>query len=164
MISALAAGPLCLSCSGEPDIVLNYGVRSDWHLAWIGQIELAEDDLVAPNLTKEILKDLNCQLLTRTPSVSKAERSKAGVVANREVLTINNTEYRPETAIRNFSLASILYIETRDLERTPRKADLLAFLFSNLGAGGNSKIPLRIKRSSDLSNAPDQGWCWCAVC
>jgi len=125
---------------------LNYGVRSDWHLARIRQIEFAKDNLVAPNLAKKILKDLNRQLLTRTPSVSKTERGKSGVIANRKIPTINNTKYRPETAIRDFGLASILYIETRDLERTPRKADLLAFLFSNLSAGGDTKIPLRIKR------------------
>ena len=125
---------------------MNYGVGSDRHLTWIRQIEFAEDNLVAPNLAKEILEDLNRQLLTRTPSISKTERGKSGVIANREIPTINSTKYRPETAIRDFGLASVLYIETRDLEPTPRKADLLAFLLSNLSAGGDTKIPLRIKR------------------
>jgi len=84
-------------------------------------------------------------LLTRTSSVSKAERGKTGVVANRKALAVNNSEYRPETAVRYFGFAPILDIEICDVEWTPRKADLLAFLLGDLGAGGNSKISLRIK-------------------
>jgi hypothetical protein len=147
MISALAASPLCLSSSVEPDIVLDHCVRPDWHLAWIGQIELAEDDLVVPDLTKEILEDLNCQLLTRTPSVSEAEWSKASIVTNRNALSIDNTENRPKATIRDVYLASIFDLEIRNLKWASREADLLAFVFSNLSAGGNSKIPLRIERS-----------------
>jgi hypothetical protein len=73
-------------------------------------------------------------LLTRTSSVSKAERGKSGVVANWKALAVNNSEYRPETTIGDFGFAPILDIETCNVEWTPRKADLLAFILGNLGA------------------------------
>ena len=48
-----------LGRSAESEIVLNHRGRSDRHSAWIGQIKLAKDNLVAPDLAKEILEDVN---------------------------------------------------------------------------------------------------------
>jgi hypothetical protein len=83
--------------SAKTEIIFNHGVRSDWYLSWIRQIELAEDDLVAPDLAKEVLEDLNCQLLAGTPAVSKSEWGKAGIVANRKALPIDNAENRAKS-------------------------------------------------------------------
>ena len=66
----------------EPDIVLDHCVQSDWYASRICQIKLPKHDLVAPDLSQKILKYENCQLFTCTSSVSKAERSKAGIVTN----------------------------------------------------------------------------------
>lgn len=126
---------------GESKIVFDYSGGSDRHLAWVGQIELAEDDLVAPDLAEEIFEDLNRQLLAWTPSISEAERCEAGIVTNRKALPVDNAENRPKTAIRDVCLASILDLETCDLKWASRKAHLLAFIFGNLGAGRNAKIP-----------------------
>ena len=52
-----------LGRSGEREIVLDHCVRPDRHSAWVCQIKLAKDNLVAPDLTKEILGDVNHQLL-----------------------------------------------------------------------------------------------------
>ena len=104
-------------------------------------MSFAKDNLVAPDLAKEIFEDLNRQLLTWTPSVSEAEWCEAGIVTNRKALPVDNTENRPKAAIRDVCLASILDLEIRDLKWASREADLLAFVFSNLGAGRNAKIP-----------------------
>ena len=110
-------------------------------MARVGYVELAKDDLVAPNLAEEIFEDLNRQLLAWTPSVSEAEWCEAGIVTNRKAFPVYNTENRPKTAIRDVCLASILDLEVCDLKWASRKADLLAFIFSNLGASRNAKIP-----------------------
>ena len=73
---------LSQSESVEPDIVLDHCVQSDWHASRIRQIKLPKHDLVAPDLSQKILKYENCQSFTRTSSVSKAERSKAGIITN----------------------------------------------------------------------------------
>ena len=126
---------------GESKIVFDHSVGPDRHLARIGEIEFAEDDLVAPDLAEEIFEDLNRQLLAWTPPVSEAEWCEAGIVTNRKALSVDNTENRPKTAIRDVCLASILDLENCDLKWASREADLLAFIFSNLGAGRNAKIP-----------------------
>jgi hypothetical protein len=77
-----AARCLSQSESVEPDIVLDHSVQSDWYASRIRQIKLPKHDLVAPDLSQKILKYENCQLFTCTSSVSKAERSKAGIVTN----------------------------------------------------------------------------------
>jgi len=120
-------GPHCLGRPVESNIVFDHGGGPDRHLACVGQIELAEDDLVAPDLAEEILEDLNRQLLAWAASVSEAERREAGIVTNRQVLPVDNTENRPETTIGDVCLASILDLEIRDFERASREADLLAF-------------------------------------
>src|ERR1700722_432278 len=107
---------LTLRRSAEPKIVFDHGVWPDRHLTRICQIELAKHDLVAPDLTNEIFKNLNSQLLTWTPSVSKAERSEAGIVANRKTFPTDNTENSAEAAVRDVGLASILNLEIRDLK------------------------------------------------
>jgi hypothetical protein len=126
---------------GESKIVFDHSVGADRHSTCIGQIEFAEDDLVAPDLAEKIFEDLNRQLLAWTPSVSEAEWREAGIVTDRKALPVDNTEHRPKTAIRHVCLASILDLEICDLKWASRKADLLAFIFSNLGAGRNAKIP-----------------------
>ena len=131
--------PITLDRPVEAKIVLDHGVRPDRYLARIGQIELVKDDLVAPDLAKEILEDLNGQLFSGTPSVSKAERREAGIVANRMVRPVDNPENSAETTIGDVGLASILDLEIGDLERTLCEADLPAFIIVDLRAGGNAE-------------------------
>ena len=90
---------LSQSRSVEPDIVLNYCVRSDWYSTRIWQIKLAKHDLVAPDLSQKVPKDEICQLFTRTASVSKPERSEAGIVANWIASPVRNNKYGAEAAI-----------------------------------------------------------------
>src|SRR4029453_11456474 len=73
---------LSQSGSVEPDIVLAHCVQSDWYASRICQIKLPKQELVAPDLWQKILKYENCQSFTCTSSVSKAERSKAGIATN----------------------------------------------------------------------------------
>ena len=82
--------PLSQSESVEPDIVLDHCVRSDWYLSGVRQVKLAKHDLVAPDLSQKILKYENCQFFTCASSVSKTERSKAGIVANRVASFVRN--------------------------------------------------------------------------
>jgi hypothetical protein len=51
-----------LSGSTESKIVPNNRIWPDWHLAWIGQIELAKHDLLAPDLAKKVFEDVDRQL------------------------------------------------------------------------------------------------------
>jgi hypothetical protein len=138
--------PRTLSRSAESEIVLDHRVRPDRYSARIRQIKLAKDNLVAPNLAKEILEDVNRQLFARTPPVAEAERSEAGIIANRMTCAIDNPEHRAETAIGDVGLAPVFHLEIGDIERTLRQADLPAFVIVDLGTGGNLKIPLRIER------------------
>ncbi len=93
-----------LGRSTESEIVLDHGIGPDRHPAWICEIELAERDLVAPHLTKEILEDSNCQLLARAPPIAEAEWSETGVIANRKACAVDNAENRTEPAIRDVGL------------------------------------------------------------
>src|SRR5262249_925431 len=77
--------------------------------------------------------------------VSKSEWCKAGIIANRKVLPIDNAENRSEAAIGDICLASVFNLEIGDLEWALRKPDLLAFRFSHLRAGRNAEIPLRVE-------------------
>jgi hypothetical protein len=45
--------------SAEPQLVFDHSVWPDRHLAWICETKLAKHNLVAPDLAKEILEDLN---------------------------------------------------------------------------------------------------------
>src|SRR5882762_9621639 len=111
-------------------------------MARICQIKIAKHDLVAPNLAEEVLKDVNRQLLAWTPSVSKAEWSKPGIIANGMSCPINNPENRSEAAVRDVGLAPILYFEIGDFEWTPREANLPTLIIVDLGAGRNVEKPL----------------------
>lgn len=51
----------------ESKIVFHHGVWSDGYLAWIGQIESVEDDLVTPDLAQEVFEDLKGQLFSGAP-------------------------------------------------------------------------------------------------
>src|SRR5580704_2658826 len=135
-----------LSGSAEADIVLDHGVRADRHLPRIRQIELAEHDLVAPDLAQEIFEDVDGELLARTAPVAEAERREAGIVANRKAFAVNGAEDRAEATIGDVGLAAILHREIGDVERTAGKADLSAFVFGDLRAGRNAQIPCRIER------------------
>jgi hypothetical protein len=115
-----------LGRSVESKIVFDHGGGPDRHLAGVGQIELAEDDLVAPDLAEKVFEDLNRQLLARAPSVSEAEWCEPRIVTNRQVLAVDDTEDRSKTAIRDVCLAPILDVEICDLERASRQPDLPA--------------------------------------
>ena len=128
----------------EPDIVLDHCVRSDWYLTGVRQIKLAKHDLVAPDLSQKIPKDEICQLFTRTASVSKPERSEAGIVANWIASPVRNNKYGAEPAICDPGFSSVLYFEIGDVKRTTRQADLLTFVIVDLRTGWNPKVPLRI--------------------
>jgi hypothetical protein len=134
-----------LGGSTEPEVVLNHSGRSDRHATRICQIELAKDDLVAPDLAQEILEYLNRQLLTRTPPVSKAEWSKTRIVTNRMARPVYNPENCAESTIRDVGLTPVFHLEICDVERTPREADLPALVIGDLRAGRNLKIPSRIE-------------------
>ena len=113
-----APAPRTLSGSTESEIVLDHRVRPDRYSARIRQIKLAKDNLVAPDLAKEILEDVNRQLFAWTPSVAKAERSEASIIANRMTCAIDNPEHRAETAIGDVGLAPVFHLEIGDIERT----------------------------------------------
>ena len=137
---------LSQSESVEPDIVLDHCVRPDWYLSRIRQIKLPKHDLVAPDLSQKVLKDENCQFFTGTSSVSKAERSKAGIVTNWVASFLRNDKYGAEAAICNTGLSSVLDLEIGDVKRTPCQAHLPTFVIVDLCAGRDAEIPLRIER------------------
>jgi hypothetical protein len=77
-------------CSGqfaEADITVDHRVRPDRNSSGVGQSEFAENDLVMPDLTKEILEYLDRQLFTGTAAVAETKRRKASIVADRLRLT-----------------------------------------------------------------------------
>ena len=85
------------SCSGrfaESDVIGDHRVRSDRNSSWVDQIEFEENDLVAPDLPKEILEYLDRQLFTGTAVVAETERREASIVADRLRLTFHHTEHR----------------------------------------------------------------------
>ena len=136
------------SCSGrfaETDIIVDHRVRSDRDSSWVGQIEFAENDLVTPDLTKEILEHLDRQLFTRTAAVAETKRRKASIVADRLRLTIHYTEHRAETAIGYPDLSAVFDFKRGDIEWATGKAYLLTFLLVNLGTGRHAAIALRIE-------------------
>ena len=103
------------------EIVLNHRVRTDRHSAWICQIELAKDNLVAPDLTKEISEDVNCQLLPGTPPVAEAEWSEPRIVTDWLACPVDDAEHRAEAAIGDVRLASVFHLEIGNIERTARE-------------------------------------------
>jgi hypothetical protein len=137
---------LSQSESVEPDIVLDHCVQPDWYASRIRQIKLPKHDLVAPDLSQEILEYENCQLFTCTSSVSKTERSKAGIVTNWVASFVRNDEYGAEAAICNTGVSSVLDLEIGDVKRTACQADLPTFVIVDLRAGRDAEIALRIER------------------
>jgi hypothetical protein len=137
----------CLSQSEfvEGDIVLNHCVQPDRYAGRICQIKLPKHDLVAPDLSQKILEDENCQSFSWTSSVSKAERGKAGIVANRVASSVCNDKQGAEAAICNMRLSSVLDLEIGDVKRTPCQADLPTFVIIDLCAGRDTEIALRIE-------------------
>ena len=111
-----------------------HSVRSNGHLAWTRRVEPVKYDLVAPDFAWEIFEDVDGQLLAGTTPVTKPKWRKPGVVTNRVACPIYDAEDRAESTIRNAGLAPIFYLEIGDLERTPRKAALPAFVFARSGA------------------------------
>ena len=119
----------------EADIIVDHSVRSDKGTAQVGQIEFAENDLVTPNPTTEILEYLDRQLFTGTAAVTEIKRRKASIVAHRLRLTIDHTEYRAETAVGYPDLSSVFDFKSGDIEWAAGKPYLLRFLLVNLGTG-----------------------------
>jgi hypothetical protein len=138
--------PRTLSRSTESEIVLDHRVRPDRYSAWICQIKLAKDNLVAPDLAKKILEDVNRQLFPRAPPVAKAEWSEAGIITNWMACPVHNAEHRAESTVRDVSLPPIFHLEIGDIKWTPRKPDLPTLVIVDLGTGRNLKISLRIER------------------
>jgi hypothetical protein len=131
--------------SREADIVLDHCIRSNRHTTGVRQIKFAEHDLVAPDLAQKILEHLNRQLLARAPPVAKAEWRESGIIANRMGGSVDHAEHGAEAAIGDVGLAAVFHLEVGDVERTPRQADLPAFVVVDLGAGRDAKVPLRIE-------------------
>jgi hypothetical protein len=125
---------------------LDHCVRPDRHAAWVRQIELAKDNLVAPDLTKEILEDVNRQLFPGTPPVAEAERSEPRIVTHWTTCPVDDAEHRAETAIGDVHLASVFHLKIGDIERTACEPYLATFVFVDLGTCGHLKIPLWIER------------------
>jgi hypothetical protein len=119
----------------EADIIVDHSVRSDRDPPTVGQIEFAENDLVTPNPTTEILEYLDRQLFTGTAAVTETKRRKASIVAHRLRLTIDHTEYRAETAVGYPDLSSVFDFKSGDIEWAAGKPYPLRFLLVNLGTG-----------------------------
>ena len=85
-----------LSRSREADIVLDHRIRPNRHATGVCQIELAKHDLVAPTLRRKFSKT-GIVIVVRAAAVAKAERSKAGIVANRMAGAIDDREFNGGT-------------------------------------------------------------------
>jgi hypothetical protein len=129
----------------EADIIVDHCVRSDRNSSWIGQIELAETDLVTPDLTKEILEYLDRQLFTGTSAIAETKWREASIVTHRLRLTIHYTEYRAETAVGYSDLSSVFDFKRGDIEWAAGKPYLLRFLLINLSTGRYIEIAFRIE-------------------
>ena len=56
-------------------------------------MQTAEGYLVAPDLAQEILEHLDGELLTRAAAIPETEWREPGVVADRQRLAVDHTEY-----------------------------------------------------------------------
>ena len=144
---ALATNPshFCSERLTEADIIVDHRVRSDRNSSWVGQIEFAENDLVTPDLTKEILEYLDRQLFTGTAAVAETKWREASIVTHRLRLTIHYAEYRAETAVGYLDLSSIFDFKSGDIKWAAGKPYLLGFLLVNLGTGRYIEIALGIE-------------------
>ena len=134
-----------LGRSGEPKIVQNHSVRSNGHLAWTRRVEPPKYDFVAPDFAQEIFEDVDGQLLAGTTPITKPKWCKPGVVTNREVFAIDDTEDGPETAIGDIGFPPVPHLEIGDVERALCKSDLPTFIFGYLDTRRDAKIPRRIE-------------------
>lgn len=110
----------------ENDIIVDHRVRSDRDRPGVGQIEFAENDLVTPDLTKEILENLDRQLFTGTAAVAETKRRKASIVADRLRLTIHHTEHRAETAIGYPDFSAVFDFKSGDIECASTPANCMS--------------------------------------
>jgi hypothetical protein len=129
----------------KADVILDHRVRPNRDPSWVRQIEFAENDLVTPDLTEEILEYLDRQLFPGTAAVAEAKRRKASIVADRLRLTIHHAEHGAETAIGYPDLSAVFDFKRSGLEWATGKAYLLTFLLVNLGTGRHTAVPLRIE-------------------
>lgn len=117
-----------------------------------------------PDLAQEIFEDLDRQLFSGAAPVAETKRRESCIIAHRFRLTVYNTEYRAETAIGQTDLATILDLESRDIEGATSEAYFLAFLLVNLSTCWHTAIApgIELIRIRPMYRAVTCACVWCA--
>jgi len=94
-------GAALLGNPDESDIVADHCGGPNRQRFGASNVEFLKLDVVLPDLSKEILEDLNGQLLAGTAAIAKAEWREARIVAYRKRLAVDDAVSGAEPTIVN---------------------------------------------------------------